>query len=89
MKNIGNYPDLISLIEHNQAEIPLLNRITNENYPTKFSIYLRDLNNIKYINLQNNQYVSNTLSNCESEYYKFVINYNTNNNYENLLIKKI
>lgn len=38
MKNIGNYPDLISLIEHNQAEIPLLNRITNENGELKFPI---------------------------------------------------
>ena len=38
MKNIGDYPDLISLIEHNQSEYPLLNRITNEAGELKFSI---------------------------------------------------
>ena len=38
MKNIRNYPDLISLIEHNQSEYSLLNRITNEAGELKFSI---------------------------------------------------
>ena len=38
MKNIGDYPDLISMIERNQEEYPLLNRITNENGELKFSI---------------------------------------------------
>lgn len=38
MKNIGDYPDLISMIEHNQSEFPLLNRITNESGELKFSI---------------------------------------------------
>ena len=38
MKNIGNYPDLISMIEHNQEEYPLLNRITNESGELKFTI---------------------------------------------------
>jgi hypothetical protein len=38
MKNIGDYPDLISMIEHNQAEFPLLNRITNESGELRFSI---------------------------------------------------
>ena len=27
MKNIGEYPDMISMIEHNQEEFPLLNKI--------------------------------------------------------------
>lgn len=38
MKNIGNYPDMISMIEHNQAEFPLLNKITNESGELRFSI---------------------------------------------------
>lgn len=38
MKNIGDYPDLISMIEHNQSEFPLLNKITNESGELKFSI---------------------------------------------------
>lgn len=38
MKNIGNYPDMISMIEHNQAEFPLLTRVTNESGELKFSI---------------------------------------------------
>ena len=38
MKNIGKYPDLISMIEHNQSEFPLLNRITNEAGELRFSI---------------------------------------------------
>ena len=38
MKNIGNYPDLISMIEHNQEEYPLLNRITDERGELKFTI---------------------------------------------------
>ena len=38
MKNIGDYPDLISMIEHNQENYPLLNRITNENGELKFTI---------------------------------------------------
>lgn len=38
MKNIGDYPDMISMIEHNQAEFPLLNKITNESGELKFSI---------------------------------------------------
>lgn len=38
MKNIGEYPDMISMIEHNQEEIPLLNKITNESGELRFSI---------------------------------------------------
>ena len=38
MKNIGNYPDLISMIEHNQEEYPLLNRVTDERGELKFTI---------------------------------------------------
>ena len=38
MKNIGDYPDMISMIEHNQAEFPLLNKITNESGELRFSI---------------------------------------------------
>lgn len=38
MKNIGDYPDMISMIEHNQAEFPLLNKITNEVGELRFSI---------------------------------------------------
>lgn len=38
MKNIGDYPDIISMIEHNQEEFPLLNKITNESGELRFSI---------------------------------------------------
>lgn len=38
MKNIGEYPDMISMIENNQAEFPLLNKITNESGELRFSI---------------------------------------------------
>lgn len=38
MKNIGEYPDMISMIEHNQEEFPLLNKITNESGELRFSI---------------------------------------------------
>lgn len=38
MKNIGDYPNMISMIEHNQAEFPLLNKITNESGELRFSI---------------------------------------------------
>ena len=38
MKNIGDYPDMISMIEHNQSEFPLLNKITNEAGELRFSI---------------------------------------------------
>ena len=38
MKKIGKYPDLISMIEDNQSEFPLLNKITTESGVLKFSM---------------------------------------------------